>query len=88
MKGNLINIINNTLEKKPENIDAQLIGPSLNELLPDLEFNDWMVADNEIYERPLDCNSNKNQPKNKKPIWLDIFNFNIISRIEKNEYFS
>jgi hypothetical protein len=88
MKGNLINIINNTLEKKPENIDAQIIGPSLHELLPELELIDWTVADNEIFEKPLDSKKNNNKPKNEKPLWLDIFNFNIINRIEKNEYFS
>jgi penicillin-binding protein 2 len=88
MKGNLINIINNTLEKKPENIDAQIIGPSLHELLPELELTDWAVADNEIFEKPLDSKKNNNKPKNEKPLWLDIFNFNIINRIEKNEYFS
>jgi hypothetical protein len=46
------------------------------------------VADNEIFEKPLDSKKNNNKPKNEKPLWLDIFNFNIINRIEKNEYFS
>jgi hypothetical protein len=90
MKGNLINIINNTLEKKPENIDAQIIGPSLKDLLPELELNDWAVVDNELIEKPIydKENNNDNSSKNEKPLWLDIFNFNIINRIEKNEYFS
>ncbi|MFN5346537.1 MAG: penicillin-binding protein 2 [Bacteroidota bacterium] len=89
MKGDLINIINNTLEKKPENIDAQIIGPSLKDLLPELELNDWAVVDNELIEKSIDDkkNSNDNSSKNEKPLWLDIFNFNIIIRIEKNEYF-
>ncbi len=88
MKGNLINIINNTLEKKPENIDAQIIGPSLNELIPELELNDWMFAENEVFEKLIDSKKNNDVPKKEKTIWFDILNFNIINRIEKNEYFS
>ena len=88
MKGNLINIINNTLEKKPENIDAQIIGPSLNELIPELDLNDWMLAENEVFEKPIDSKKNNDVPKKEKTIWFDILNFNIINRIEKNEYFS
>lgn len=88
MKGNLINIINNTLEKKPENIDAQIIGPSLNELIPELELNDWMFAENEVFEKPIDSKKDNDLPKKEKTIWFDILNFNIINRIEKNEYFS
>ena len=88
MKGNLINIINNTLEKKPENIDAQIIGPSLNELIPELEINDWMLAQNEVFEKPIDSKKDNDLPKKEKTIWFDILNFNIINRIEKNEYFS
>ena len=63
-------------------------GPTLKQLIPELELNDWKVADIEIYEDPLDSKKSDKQPKNEKPLWLDIFNFNIINRIEKNEYFS
>ena len=84
MKGNLIHILNNTLEKKDnEDVDAMLIGPSLHELLPALDLNDWQIAENTI---PLQKNSDKKEKKTADhTIWLGIFNYNIESKSKKSE---
>lgn len=88
MKGNLIHIINNTLEKKSDDVDAQIIGPSLHELLPELNINDWNL--NQFEFHALITTNKKTAPENKEkktPVCLIYNNFNWIYKIEKNEYF-
>jgi hypothetical protein len=81
-------IINNTLEKKSANLDAQIIGPSLHDLLPELNINDWNL--NEFEFHTLITTTKKTCPENKEkktPVCLIDTNLNWIYKIEKNEYF-
>ena len=89
MKGNLIHLINNTQEKKPEDDDAQIIGPSLHDFIPELNMDDWSIGQFEIEENTQDNKKNNQNKENKNlPVSFGELTLNLIYRIEKNEYFS
>ncbi|MFM7016971.1 MAG: penicillin-binding protein 2 [Bacteroidota bacterium] len=86
LNGNLIHMINNSLEKKEEDDDAHLLGPSLNDLLPELELHDWEVAENtQPFQKD---NSHQGDKPMSNTMWFDIFNFDILSKIKKTEHLS
>jgi penicillin-binding protein 2 len=89
MKGNLIHLINNSQEKKPEDDDAQIIGPSLHDFIPELNMDDWSIGQFEIEENTQDNKKNNQNKENKNlPVSFGELTLNLIYRIEKNEYFS